>query len=197
MLALSDNDFSWSSWEDAPEALEGVDHILSTLRSGVLPEAWTMGTLFAPTGPLQEVSLSSGWGDEFLQLADRFDDAMASDTPQEHENPPLPSNPCPCFAAPLRDLTAARELGMDRRMAEVSVLTCPKCGQLWLRYFYEVEAFTGSGRWYLGPLTPEQSALLTPEQAKSVLESLDWYFYGGSYYRGQIGKSSGDLFLTP
>ena len=29
--------------------------------------------LFAPTGPIQEVSLSSGWGHEFIKLAERFD----------------------------------------------------------------------------------------------------------------------------
>jgi hypothetical protein len=29
--------------------------------------------LFAPTGPLQELSLSSGWADDFLKLASRFD----------------------------------------------------------------------------------------------------------------------------
>jgi hypothetical protein len=26
-----------------------------------------------PTGPLQELSLDSGWGAEFVDLADRFD----------------------------------------------------------------------------------------------------------------------------
>jgi hypothetical protein len=31
--------------------------------------------LFAPTGPIQEVSLSSGWGDMFLELAKRMDAA--------------------------------------------------------------------------------------------------------------------------
>jgi hypothetical protein len=197
LLALPDNDFSWSSWEDTPDALEEVDHLLSTLRSGVLPAAWTMGTLFAPTGPLQEVSLSSGWGDALLQLADRFDDAMASDGLPENENRPLPSEPCPCFTAPLRRWADAGELGMDSRMAEVSVLTCPDCGQLWLRYFYEAEAFTGSGRWYLGPITPDQRATLTPQTAKSVLESLGWYHYGGSYFGGRSGKTSGEITLTP
>jgi hypothetical protein len=34
-----------------------------------------MAILFLPTGPMQEVSLSSGWGDEFVALADRFDRA--------------------------------------------------------------------------------------------------------------------------
>ena len=37
-----------------------------------------MEVLFAPTGPIQEVSLSSGWGKEFLALSERFDDAMAA-----------------------------------------------------------------------------------------------------------------------
>ena len=32
--------------------------------------------LFAPTGALQETSLSSGWGEEFVALATRFDDAV-------------------------------------------------------------------------------------------------------------------------
>jgi hypothetical protein len=32
--------------------------------------------LFAPTGPIQEVSISSGWGNEFLDLAERFDRAV-------------------------------------------------------------------------------------------------------------------------
>jgi hypothetical protein len=31
----------------------------------------------APTGSLQEISISSGWGDEFLEIAARFDRAVA------------------------------------------------------------------------------------------------------------------------
>ena len=31
-----------------------------------------MNVLFLPTGPLQELSLDEGWGDEFCALADRF-----------------------------------------------------------------------------------------------------------------------------
>jgi len=72
------NDFSWSSWADREDAVEELDGILSALRSGVAPEALSMEVLFAPTGPMQEVSLSSGWGEEFLALAERFDEAMAA-----------------------------------------------------------------------------------------------------------------------
>jgi hypothetical protein len=127
-----------------------------------------------------------------------FDDAMASDKVEAHENQQLgPCEACACFTAPPTHLIGAKDLGMDTQLAEVSVLICQDCGQHWLRYFYEVEAFTGSGRWYVGAIAPEQFATLTVEQAKGVLENLSWYYYGGSYYEGRNGKTSGNIFLNP
>jgi len=76
-LARPDNDFSWSSFGDADAALEELDRLTAKVRDGgAIPAALTV--LFAPTGPIQEVSLSSGWADEFLALAERFD-ATVSD----------------------------------------------------------------------------------------------------------------------
>ena len=86
---------------------------------------------------------------------------------------------------------------MDDNFAEVSLLICSLCGQHWLRYFYEVEAFTASGRWYLGAIHAEQAARLTAEEAKATLENLSWYFYGGSYFGGRSGKTSGRIVLIP
>jgi len=103
------------------------------------------------------------------------------------------SESCGCSAVPYRHLTDARELGMDSRFAEASVLVCRECGRHWLRYFYEVEAFTGSGRWYLGAIPPEQASRLGPEEAKATLEGLSWYYYGGSYFEGRSGKTSGTI----
>lgn len=79
LLERPRNDFLWSSWEDHQHALNEIDGILSALRSGVLPRDLDLEVLFAPTGPMQEVSLSSGWGADFLDLAKCFDDAMASE----------------------------------------------------------------------------------------------------------------------
>lgn len=76
LLMRPDNDFAWSSWEDRDDALAEVDALIARLRAGELPEARSLSVLFAPTGPLQEVSISSGWGDTFLLLARRFDDAI-------------------------------------------------------------------------------------------------------------------------
>ena len=73
LVALPDNDFAWSAWRDHQAALADMDRAIAALTQGVVPPlAW----LFAPTGPLQEVSLNSGWGAEFLALAARFDAAM-------------------------------------------------------------------------------------------------------------------------
>lgn len=76
LLALPDNDFSWSSWLDASAALAEVDELIATLESGRLPSRLKLSVLFAPTGPIQEVSISSGWGNEFLALAARCDAAV-------------------------------------------------------------------------------------------------------------------------
>lgn len=73
-LARPGNDFTWSSFGGALSALEEIDSLTAAVRSGHPPLMLTV--LFAPTGPIQEVSLSSGWGDEFLVLAARFDAAM-------------------------------------------------------------------------------------------------------------------------
>jgi hypothetical protein len=109
----------------------------------------------------------------------------------------MPVASCACFATPYHSLESTDELGMDEYFAEVSLLTCSLCGQKWLRYLYEVEAFTASGRWYLGAIPSEQAMILTAENAKEALEKLNWYFYGGSYFGGRIGKASGRINLNP
>jgi hypothetical protein len=77
LVALPDNDFAWSAWRDQWAALADINRSIAALQQGVVPPlAW----LFAPTGPLQEVSLRSGWGAEFLACAARFDAAMAHHT---------------------------------------------------------------------------------------------------------------------
>lgn len=75
-LARPDNDYAWSSWEDAPVALREIDTIVSRIESGDMPSRSDLELLFLPTDPIQEVSVSSGWGQEFVELANRFDAAI-------------------------------------------------------------------------------------------------------------------------
>jgi hypothetical protein len=73
LVALPDNDFAWSAWRDHQAALADMDWAIVALTQGAVSN---LSWLFAPTGPLQDVSLNSGWGAEFLALAARFDAAM-------------------------------------------------------------------------------------------------------------------------
>jgi hypothetical protein len=75
LLQLPGNDFCWSDWLNADEAVDEINMISETIRSGVLPERSGVSVIFCPTGPLQEVSLSSGWGEVFLKVAEKFDEA--------------------------------------------------------------------------------------------------------------------------
>lgn len=74
-LARPDANFDWSSWPDQETALAEIDGALARLRDGHLPTM--LAVLFVATGPIQEVALSSGWGNEFLKLANRFDECAA------------------------------------------------------------------------------------------------------------------------
>ena len=77
LISLPDNDFCWSRWEDEEQAKSELLGLVSTLKSGVLPERLKLAVLFAPTGPLQEVSLSSGWAEPFLKVAEKYDEVEA------------------------------------------------------------------------------------------------------------------------
>jgi hypothetical protein len=75
LLALPGNDFVWSRWEDAADALAELDGHIAVVESGQLPPRMTLSVLFGPTGPIQEVSIGSGWRGAFLDVTARFDGA--------------------------------------------------------------------------------------------------------------------------
>ncbi|MEZ4442294.1 MAG: hypothetical protein R3B72_24580 [Polyangiaceae bacterium] len=77
-MARPDADFTWSSWLDQVAALNELDARIRDLEQGHEP---SLGVLFAPTGPMQELAISSGWGEAFLALAERYDEAMACEAP--------------------------------------------------------------------------------------------------------------------
>ena len=74
-LTRPNNDFVWSSWNSQDEAVRELDSYVAEIARGARPD---LEILFAPTGSIQEVSLSSGWGEEFIDLASRFDRAWAA-----------------------------------------------------------------------------------------------------------------------
>ena len=73
LLDRPGNDFVWSDWSGRDAALNEVDALITRIVDGELPPRLDVSVLFAPTGPIQEVSLSSGWANTFLALGERFD----------------------------------------------------------------------------------------------------------------------------
>ena len=73
LATLPTNDFSWSSWRDVAHASAEIDSLISQLEGGDIPDRLDIAVIYAPTGPLQELSLSSGWADTYLEVANRFD----------------------------------------------------------------------------------------------------------------------------
>lgn len=68
-------DVSWSGYNTVEEALLDLADHIARLTQRDLSRRNELTLLFFPTGPLQEISLSSGWGERFLNLAARFDAA--------------------------------------------------------------------------------------------------------------------------
>lgn len=100
---------------------------------------------------------------------------------------------CHCLEAPSEKLVFVRALGSDAYFADISLMRCPACGRHWLRYAYELEAFTRSSRWYLGAITEDQLAALNGENARATFRQMEWYYYGGSYFDGAKGKTRGEV----
>ena len=60
--------------EKPEEVCNDLDQIIDAIyykKGGPLPRHWSI--LFAPTGPIQEISISNGWAETFLKLAKEID----------------------------------------------------------------------------------------------------------------------------
>ncbi|TCO65860.1 hypothetical protein [Actinocrispum wychmicini] len=78
VVTTTEQDTSWTRrWDTADEMVRELSDHRDRVRLGDLSTLPELKFLFAPTGPLQDVSLSSGWGELFLRLAERFDGAYA------------------------------------------------------------------------------------------------------------------------
>jgi hypothetical protein len=191
-IARPGNDFTWS-WSDAEAALAEIDGMIAALQRGAPLSAPAHTVVFAPTGPMQELSLSSGWGNVFLALADRWDAAAE----WAARMPPPPPGECRCVMPPIepRDFEPA-DMGVDDdhgRFADVRIDRCRWCARLWLHYQHEPEPFSPSGRWYRALVTPGQAARATSANALQILAERPWHLYGGSFFGTTGQRSDGPL----
>jgi hypothetical protein len=66
-------DVIWSRYNTIDEALADIDQHIARLTMSDVSKIGDVKLLFAPTGAFQEISLGSGWSDEYLEIAARFD----------------------------------------------------------------------------------------------------------------------------
>ena len=101
-------------------------------------------------------------------------------------DPPMTAADCRCLRPPFHYTDfESRAVGVDEaagRFAEVSIERCCACDRKWLRYFFELEAFSESGRWYRVPVSDDEAASVTTTTALELMSRRSWYFYGGSYF---------------
>jgi hypothetical protein len=94
---------------------------------------------------------------------------------------------CPCLNRGPKppDRIIEREIGTDAtdgRYASVGLIRCSRCRLLWLRYFWEDESITASGRWCGAPISDATAAAMTPAAAYRFIRSAPWQIIGGSFY---------------
>jgi len=69
LLSQPSADICWTRYETADEVIEELQTIESQILQNDNAAIKRLLHLLAPTGALQEISISSGWGYEFLDIA--------------------------------------------------------------------------------------------------------------------------------
>ena len=73
---ITDNtDIVWTKYNNTVELQMHIDKNLNLLENGDKQALEEFKHLFMPTSTFQEISISNGWGEEYLELAERFDEA--------------------------------------------------------------------------------------------------------------------------
>ena len=78
LLEWPGSDLGWGChpYASVDELRDDVVGHLKRIEAG-FDDVWCLRLLFAPTGSLQEAAVASGWADEYLKLAARFDEAAS------------------------------------------------------------------------------------------------------------------------
>jgi hypothetical protein len=71
-----ETDVLHSTFDTKEEIIDELDRNILKLRSEDFSMIEDLIILFSPTSDLQEISLDSGWGKQFLIISERFDSAI-------------------------------------------------------------------------------------------------------------------------
>jgi hypothetical protein len=68
-----DSNMVWTHYDTPKELRDELESYTQGLRNGDMSSLEKIKVLFLPTATLQEHSISNGWPDEYLALAEKFD----------------------------------------------------------------------------------------------------------------------------
>jgi len=66
-------DLTWTKYERANELNAELDTDILELENGNLKKLEKYNLYFLPTGIFQEIAIPNGWGEDFVKLANDFD----------------------------------------------------------------------------------------------------------------------------
>ena len=72
------SDMGWTYYDTAQDLRNELDTYISQLNQGNMQAMEKINFLFAPTGSLQEHSISNNWAEEYLALSGKFDEIYES-----------------------------------------------------------------------------------------------------------------------
>jgi hypothetical protein len=78
MVAIQSNMFIWTDWKNSQEAIDELQKIKQEIERDNYSSISALEIIFGPTGPMQELSIDSGWTNEFILLAEDIDKAIES-----------------------------------------------------------------------------------------------------------------------
>ena len=76
IIRTRDTDMLWSIFETKEDFLKELDNHIQKFQNNDFSSIEQLIGLFLPTGDLQEIALSSGWGEEYLAISKKFDDLI-------------------------------------------------------------------------------------------------------------------------
>lgn len=67
-------DVIWTNYKNAQELQNEMDNDIQDLENGKLISLEKYKMYFLPTATFQEISIANGWSEEYMKLAEKFDE---------------------------------------------------------------------------------------------------------------------------
>ena len=76
LASTRDTNMVWSTYDTKEELILELENYIQRLKNSDFSSIEQLISLFLPTGDLQEIAISSGWGEEYLSISKKFDDLI-------------------------------------------------------------------------------------------------------------------------